>query len=51
MQNPLVLTARQAAGDMVRFAAEFGFSPAARSRISNIDGEDPESKFSGLLAG
>ena len=51
MQNPLVLTARQAANDMVRYAAEFGFSPAARSRISNIDGDDPESKFGGLLAG
>jgi P27 family predicted phage terminase small subunit len=50
-QNPLLLTARQAANDMVRYAAEFGFTPAARSRISNIEGEDPRSKFGSLLAG
>jgi P27 family predicted phage terminase small subunit len=51
IQNPMWFTARQAAKDMVRYAAEFGFSPAARCRISNADGEDPESKFAGLLAG
>ncbi len=51
MQNPLVLTARQAANDMVRFAAEFGFSPAARSRISTVDAEASASKFGKLLAG
>ena len=27
LQNPIVPTFRQAAGDMVRFAAEFGFNP------------------------
>lgn len=51
LQNPLVLTARQAANDMVRYASEFGFTPAARSRISNIDGENPTSKFGSLLTG
>lgn len=33
IQNPLVGTARRAAIDMVRYAAEFGMTPAARSRI------------------
>ena len=33
MQNPIVLTIRQAGNDMVRYAGEFGLSPAARSRI------------------
>jgi P27 family predicted phage terminase small subunit len=51
MQNPLVLTARQAANDMVRFAAEFGLTPAARSRISSLDDPSgPPSKFGDLLA-
>jgi len=33
MPNPLVWVARNAANDMVRYAAEFGFTPSARSRI------------------
>jgi P27 family predicted phage terminase small subunit len=48
--NPLVRIASEAAADMLRFASEFGFSPAARSRISA--GPTPSSgKFAGLLAG
>ena len=31
--NPLIWVARNAANDMVRYAAEFGFTPSARSRI------------------
>jgi P27 family predicted phage terminase small subunit len=31
--NPLAKLARLAARDMVRYSAEFGFSPAARARI------------------
>ena len=51
-QNPLVLTAQAAARDMVRYAAEFGLSPAARSRITAADaGGQGVSKFDGLLAG
>jgi P27 family predicted phage terminase small subunit len=53
-RNPLVAIAREAASDMVRFAAEFGFSPAARSRIAlGIGGltRPSPSKFDGLLAG
>jgi P27 family predicted phage terminase small subunit len=50
--NPLVFMAAAAARDMVRFAAEFGLSPAARTRINAVDatGGKP-SKFAGLLAG
>jgi P27 family predicted phage terminase small subunit len=34
IQNPLVGTANKAAADMVRYAAEFGMTPSARSRIA-----------------
>jgi P27 family predicted phage terminase small subunit len=51
MQNPLVKLARNAAGDMVRYAAEFGFSPAARSRIKAGPDAEQSSKFGELLAG
>jgi P27 family predicted phage terminase small subunit len=51
-QNPLVGIARRAAGDMVRYAGEFGLAPAARARISaGIGYEPPPSKFDGLLGG
>ena len=51
IQNPLMLTIRQAGNDMVRFAGEFGLSPAARSRISMRDAPpSPQSKFGKLLA-
>jgi P27 family predicted phage terminase small subunit len=52
--NPLVQIAREAAADMVRIAGEFGFSPAARSRIAaGIGGFGPRapSKFHGLIGG
>jgi P27 family predicted phage terminase small subunit len=53
--NPLLQIAREAASDMIRAATEFGFSPAARSRIAlGIGGpfaRPPASKFDGLLAG
>jgi P27 family predicted phage terminase small subunit len=50
--NPLIAIARRAAQDMVRYANEFGLTPAARSRISGgINGdENAGSKFDGLLA-
>ena len=37
MQSPLVMTARQSANDMVRYACEFGLTPAARTRINSAD--------------
>jgi P27 family predicted phage terminase small subunit len=51
VQNPLVLTARQCANDMVSYASHFGLTPAARARIASA-GFDPPSgpnKFDGLL--
>jgi len=51
MQNPLVLTARQAANDMVRYASEFGMTAAARARIAAGVYREPQGgKFDGLLA-
>lgn len=45
IQNPLVGVSRRAAADMLRFAAEFGMTPSARSRIdtekANLDDADP----------
>ena len=49
--NPLVSIARKHAGDMVRFAAEFGLTPAARTHISAGSADNSQSKFAGLLAG
>ena len=44
VQNPLVGTANKAMSDLVRYAAEFGMTPSARSRIhaDALDGERPE---------
>lgn len=50
MQNPLFLTKRQSANDMVRYATEFGFTPAARSRISTVEAQRTAGKFDGLIA-
>lgn len=44
IQNPLVGIANKAKSDMVRFAAEFGMSPSARSRINAQAPELPEDK-------
>ena len=48
--NPLAKISRLAANDMVRYAAEFGFSPAARARIAAGVYAQPAGKFDGLLA-
>ena len=48
IQNPLVGSANKAMADMMRYAAEFGMTPSARSRIMAIErGEtdDPFAKF------
>lgn len=34
--NPLIWVARNAASDMVRYSAEFGFTPSARTRIQYV---------------
>lgn len=52
MLNPVQLAADRAAASMVRYASEFGCSPAARSRIAAAENtEGGKAKFSGLLAG
>jgi hypothetical protein len=52
-QNPLLVVSRMAARDMIRAADEFGFSPAARSRISAGISlvPPPRGKFDGLIGG
>jgi P27 family predicted phage terminase small subunit len=49
IQNPLVGTANKAMADMVRYAAEFGMTPSARTRIAGApaDGhdDDPAAKY------
>jgi P27 family predicted phage terminase small subunit len=47
-RNPLVQIAASAAADMLRFASEFGMSPAARTRISS-GAAKPAGKFDGLI--
>lgn len=51
IQNPLVGTANKAARDMMRYASEFGLTPAARARLDGIGaaGDAPQSKFDGLF--
>lgn len=47
IQNPLIGTANKAMSDMVRYAAEFGMTPSARSRIKAEarEEEDPADKY------
>lgn len=47
IQNPLVGVANKAMSDMVRYAAEFGMTPSARSRVSasEDDNEDAAAEF------
>ncbi len=50
VQNPLVGTANKAMADMVRYAAEFGMTPSARSRIKaegRNDRQDPAAQYFG----
>lgn len=49
IQNPLVGTSNKAASDMVRYASEFGLTPAARARLAIGPIEAPKSKFDGLI--
>jgi P27 family predicted phage terminase small subunit len=49
IQNPLVGIANKAMADMVRYAAEFGMTPSARSRIvggaNEQQKDDPAAKY------
>jgi P27 family predicted phage terminase small subunit len=50
--NPLLKAANAAAEDMVKFASEFGMSPAARARVAQgIAWREGAGKFDGLLGG
>jgi P27 family predicted phage terminase small subunit len=51
MPNPLVWVAHKAAAAMVKYGAEFGLTPAARSRIAATDADKSfKKKFEGLIA-
>jgi P27 family predicted phage terminase small subunit len=49
-KNPLVAVARNAAGDMVRYAGEFGLTPSARTRIDAGPSGNGPGKFDKFLA-
>jgi P27 family predicted phage terminase small subunit len=49
--NPLVRIRASARDKVMRYATEFGFTPASRTRISgNASANEPAPKFGGLLA-
>ena len=41
IQNPLVGAANKAMADMVRYAAEFGLTPSARTRVAGMSAAEP----------
>lgn len=45
IQNPLVGTANKAMADMVRYAAEFGLTPSARTRVTAALADDSDNPF------
>ena len=49
IQNCLVGISNKAAGDMVKYASEFGMTPAARARLAIDPGKAKKSKFDGLV--
>ncbi|WP_297767773.1 phage terminase small subunit P27 family [uncultured Roseovarius sp.] len=46
IHNPLVGAANKAMADMVRYAAEFGFTPSSRSQVSAVEAPDEDNPFS-----
>ena len=50
IQNPLVGTANTAQRDVVKFAAELGITPSARSRVARTDDEKDDDPIAQLLA-
>ncbi len=42
IQNPLVGAANKAMADMVRYAAEFGMTPSARTRVAGMSDAGPD---------
>jgi len=50
IENPLVRISRRMAFEMLRYASEFGFTPAARTRITQTSAGAPEDNpFHGLI--
>ena len=49
IQQPLIGIANKAAGDMVRYASEFGMTPSARARLAMDPNRGKKSKFEGLV--
>jgi len=49
IQNPLIGISNKAAGDMVRYATEFGMTPSARARLAIEPGRGKKGKFEGLV--
>jgi P27 family predicted phage terminase small subunit len=45
IQNPLVGAANKAMADMVRYAAEFGLTPSARTRVMSSPVQRAENPF------
>jgi P27 family predicted phage terminase small subunit len=49
--HPLARAITEHGKAMLKHASEFGFTPAARSRISTVKAQKPAGKFEGLVAG
>ena len=49
IQQPLISISSKAASDMVRYASEFGMTPAARARLAIQPPKKGKSKFEGLM--
>src|SRR6056297_639786 len=45
IHNPLVGAANKAMADMVRYAAEFGFTPSSRSQVTAADTPEEDNPF------
>ena len=52
VRNPLLVTASKASMEMLRYAGDFGLTPAARARLASglSVGQKPRGKFDGYLA-
>src|SRR6516164_8796584 len=48
-ENPLIGTSRRACFEMMRYAAEFGFSPASRARVHRPPDNAPADPFRGVI--
>jgi P27 family predicted phage terminase small subunit len=48
IQNPMVGVANKAMADMVRYAAEFGLTPSARTRVAGLDAQTAPNPFAQL---